>query len=175
MRLPYGTVIVTTSLAVLLSLLGAAPSHAAGAAAPHVAVAAVGDPGKYHSANERCVADVTHVDIGGYCVLTIIRDLQPVASVNDVTGLAWLPGNRLVYSVSGLFGEEPGIHVFDCATGHTRIIVGKGEYFELLGASAGKNPMLFFFYSADVASKTSDRVYQVRMDGTGLAKVTSSQ
>ncbi len=170
MRALYRVLIVATVFAAYLNLLSPTASHAA---APHFAITAIGAPGKYPSQNERCAADVVSVNIGGYCVLTIVRDLQPVASVNDVTGLAWLPGDRLAYSVSGLFGDEPGIHVFECATGKSRIIVGKGEYFELLGASAGKDPTLFFFYSADVASKTSDQVYQVKIDGSGLAKVAA--
>jgi len=170
MRASYRALFVVLALAACVNLSGPPAGHAAG---PHFAITAVGAAGKYPSQNERCVADVVSVNIGGYRVLTILRDLQPVASVNDVTGLLWLPGNRLAYSVSGLFGDEPGIHVFDCATGKSRIIVGKGEYFELLGASADKDPTLFFFYSADVASKTSDQVYQVKIDGSGLAKVAA--
>lgn len=175
MNLRYKAVIVAAVFAIFPILLRPKASRAAGESAPKLAVTATAAAGKYPSLNERCVANIATVQIGGFRVLTVTRDLDPVLSVNDVTGLAWLPGNRLAYSVGGLFGDHPGLYVFDCAKGRTKIIVGKGEYFELLGASAGKQPTLFFFYSSDVARKTSGQVYQVKIDGSGLGKVAASQ
>lgn len=147
------------------SALAANPARSA----LHFAVPAIKAPGKYPSNDERCVAEVSPADIGGFDVLTVMRDLSPVASVNGVNGIAWLASNQLVYSISGLLGN-PGIYVFDCATGQTKTVVAKGEYFQLLGATSGKDPTLYFFHSRNVSRLHGGAVYRIKLDGSGLAK-----
>lgn len=165
------SLLLATILAVFAGSTLAAPALAAAPSqgSRHFAVPAKTDPGKYPSDNQECVAEVTEADIGGFQVLTVTRNMNPELSVNGVNGVAWLPGNVLAYSISGLFGD-PGIYVFNCIKGHAKILVGKGEYFQLLGASSGKDATLYFFYSGDVARRHGGAIYKVKVDGSGLAK-----
>jgi len=121
---------------------------------------------------------------GDMSVLTIVSksDGRRSKSIDDVTGIVWISENKLLYSVSPIYGI-PGIFIFDCRKMKTKRILGpktfyKGypdgaDFFELKEFSEGK---IYFYYSPDVNStdfyefKTKEYFYQINLDRTGFKK-----
>jgi len=122
---------------------------------------------------------------GGGISLTIVSKSDDRRSdpIDAVTGIAWISENKLLYSVSPIYGI-PGIFVFDCRKMKAKRILGpktcrKGwsdgdDNFELKKFSEG---MIYFYYAPDVELVdyqefiTKEYLYQINLDGTGFKKV----
>jgi len=80
----------------------------------------------------------------------------PARVVDDVTGVLFVVPDRLVYSVSPIYGR-PGVFAFNCRTGRVRRLVRPKnvdpsypeglDYFELAWL---KDDRIYFYYAADV-------------------------
>lgn len=107
------------------------------------------------------------------------------SEAKDVTGIAWISDNDLVYTVSPIYGQ-PGIFLFDCASMQTKRILGPKnadtaypdgtDDFELQSVSFDRVKKLFFFYAPNVDQvdfkkfRTKDFLYQINLDGTGFRR-----
>lgn len=103
--------------------------------------------------------------------------------VNDVTGIIWIDGDKLLFSVSPIYGQ-PGIFLFACKEMKAKRILGPttfnksypdgADYFEVKDLFKEK---LYFYYTPDVDStyfptfRTKDHLYRINLDGTGFEKV----
>jgi hypothetical protein len=104
--------------------------------------------------------------------------------VNDVSGMAWIANDQLVYTVSPIYGK-PGVFLFDCASLQAKRILGPkttdkaypdgADYFELQSVSSDAKKILFF-YAPNVDQvdfkkfRTKDSLYQINLDGTSFRK-----
>ncbi len=122
---------------------------------------------------------------GGFLTLDIVSKSggRRSKSIDDVTGIFWISENKLLYTVSPMYGI-PGIFVFDCKKMKTeRVLDPKtfrkrrpygADYFELKEFVEGK---IYFYYSPDVELtdfyefRTKKYLYQINLDGTGFKKV----
>ena len=122
---------------------------------------------------------------GDMSVLTIVSksDGRRSNAIAAVTGIIWISENKLLYTVSPIYGI-PGIFVFDCRKMKTERILGPKTFregwpngvdnFELKGFSEGT---IYFYYAPDVELVdyqefiTKEYLYQINLDGTGFKKV----
>ncbi len=110
-------------------------------------------------------------------------ELTGSAPVRDVSGLAWLSGSMLAYSVSPIYGK-PGIYVYDCVgQKSTGIVAPKNvdldypngaDYCELKGIA--KANLIYFYYVLDVDEvdfanfRCNHFLYRVRADGSHMRR-----
>jgi hypothetical protein len=122
---------------------------------------------------------------GGVLTLNIVSksDGRRSKAIDDVTGIFWISENKLLYTVSPMYGI-PGIFVFDCKKMKTERVLGPktfrkrrpygADYFELKEFVEGK---IYFYYSPDVELtdfyefRTKKYLYQINLDGTEFKKV----
>jgi hypothetical protein len=122
--------------------------------------------------------------MGGFLTLNIISisDKRRSKAIDDVTGIVWISENKLLYTVSPIYGI-PGIFVFDCRKMKMKRILGPktfykenprgADFFELKEFLKEK---IFFYYSPDVNStdfeefRTKKYLYQINLDGTEFKK-----
>jgi len=144
-------------------------------------------PGVFSSPNRACEASLKISEMGGFLNLFICRQSGKCVDpdvAKDVTGIAWLNGNNLVYTVSPIYGK-PGIFLLTCASGKTKRIIGPktinkaypdgADYFELQGASSSDSK-IYFYYAPDIdlvdfnKFRSREFLYEVRLDGAGFGK-----
>jgi hypothetical protein len=98
------------------------------------------------------------------------------ADIQDVNGTAWLNSSTLIYSVSPINNENPGIFSYGCTTRKTTTIKsGKGtpEYMEL--ARIGRDKFIYLYYAPDVDKvdfgtlRQPQNLYRIRINGTGFS------
>lgn len=115
--------------------------------------------GAYHSPSGDCAVRLAISAQGGFRKLLLMRAASfSVHIADDVTGIAWLSGSELVYSVSPLYGS-PGVFLFNCAdpTAKPMTLVAartfnaaypKGADFFELKSVIGRR--IIYYYGADV-------------------------
>jgi hypothetical protein len=113
-------------------------------------------PGIYDTPSHTCPLSLNISEMGGFKQLLLHTKLKSDKKVNDVTGLAYLSNNQLVYSVSPVYGI-PGVYIYNCNSKTMKRISGPrkidkayplgAEYFELYKVEKKK---IFFFYGSDV-------------------------
>jgi hypothetical protein len=116
-------------------------------------------PGKIRPPNGKYESLIT-ISEGECRKLTVYRnESKPILVVNDITGIIWIDKNTLLYSVSPIYGDKPGIYLLSCSIGKVQTIVpskhydkdyhGFTDYFELKSYSP-EITTVFFYYSKDV-------------------------
>jgi hypothetical protein len=145
-------------------------------------------PGTFQPAHGKCKAMITVSEVGGFKQLTITRvadqNSKDRLEVKDVSGITWIAGDQLVYTVSPIYGK-PGVFLFDCASLQAKRILGPkttdksypdgADYFELQGVSSDAKKIIFF-YAPNVDQvdfkkfRTKDSLYQINLDGTSFRK-----
>ena len=121
------------------------------------AIIPINTVGEYFSKNHSCYFEIYSHENGGFNVLSIRLDKQtPLMEVADITGVIWDSPNKLIYSVSPIYGF-PGIFIFDCSDKQSRTIVKAintdqaypegADYFELLQLEDNK---LLYYYAKDI-------------------------
>jgi hypothetical protein len=104
--------------------------------------------------------------------------------IEDVTGVAYLRNDSLVFTVSPIYGK-PGIFIYDCMSKEMAQIVRPqtideaypdgADYFELQSVRGRK---VYFYYAPDVDStdftkfRSEGSLYEVNTDGSGFRKVS---
>jgi len=150
---------------------------------------AIAKRGSYISPGGGYEASLVINGMGGFLTLSIISksDKRRSKAIDDVTGIVWISRNKLLYTVSPIYGI-PGIFVFDCKEMKMGRILGPktfykenpsgADFFELKKFSEGK---VYFYYSPDVHStdfdelRTKKYLYQINLDGTGFKKAQDKQ
>lgn len=85
------------------------------AAACAVTQEALVSVGEHRSPSGDCTARISVSELGGFRQLFLLRPGSVATHVaDDVTGIAWLSGSRLVYTASPVYGS-PGLFMVDCA------------------------------------------------------------
>jgi hypothetical protein len=115
--------------------------------------------GSLQSPNGKCKARLQVSAESGSLVLSVNSQTARSTAVLDVTGIAWVGNEVLVYTVSPVYGK-PGLFLLDCNAMQTKRIIGPrsfnaaypdgADYFELTGVSGYSNKVAFFYYSSDV-------------------------
>lgn len=142
-------------------------------------------PGEFVSPNKKCRAVLTVSSLGGFLVLALRRKASRRIKANDVTGMAWVSGQTLVYTTSSIYGV-PGVYVYNCDSNKTTRIVAPrtfdkaypdgADYFELQGTSDGNPATIYFYYAPDVDKadfknfRAPSSLFEVRLDGTDFRK-----
>lgn len=140
-------------------------------------------PGTYKSPSANCPISLTISDKGGFTQLLLQSKSQDNKVVSDVTGVAYISNERLVYTTSPIYGT-PGVFLYDCVSKKIRRIVGPkktdkaypqgSDYFELYGIEKKK---IYFYYSPDVDQinfdnfRTKEFLFEVLANGSVLKKV----
>lgn len=138
--------------------------------------------GEFVSPKGGCRAVLKRSPLGGFLVLRL--EPGPTRAINDVTGIAWASGETLVYTVSPIYGDEPGVYSHNCHSHRAKRLVGPTErgaahakeYFQLQGVSESRPVTIYFYYTPDVDKEdfanfeSPAHLYQVRPDGTGFQK-----
>lgn len=159
-----GRVIVAVSLLVGL-VTGCAPHsqqsiayHAP--ANPTVTVEVMRQQGLFISPAGEYQVELAASEMGGWLGLFLKRKTRTPnqAIAKDVTGIAWLSDNLLVYSVSPIYGS-PGIFVLDCQSASVKTLVAPeninpvypqgADYFELSKVLLDRRKVLYY-YAPDV-------------------------
>lgn len=141
--------------------------------------------GTYKSPSAKCPISLTISDKGGFTQLQLQSKSQDKKVVNDVTGVAYISNERLVYTTSPIYGT-PGVFIYDCVSKNIRRIVGPkkidkaypqgADYFELYGIEKNK---IYFYYSSDVdqinfdSFRTREFLFEVLVNGSALKKVST--
>lgn len=139
--------------------------------------------GEFVSPTGTCRAVLKASNLGGFLVLTL--DKRANRTINDVTGMAWVSANALLYTTSPIYGE-PGVYVYSCESNQIKRIVAprnfdkaypKGsDYFELQSISRGSRITAFFYYAADVDKinfktlRVPASLFEVQLDGSGFRR-----
>jgi hypothetical protein len=138
-------------------------------------------PGIYFSPDSKCKASLLVNEQGGFLDLYIDGMIA-----TDITGIAWINNNSLVFTVSPIYGK-PGLFLFDCAARQKKQILGPkkydkaypagSDYFELKDyKESAQNTIIFFYYAPDVDAidfkkfRTKEFLYQINLDATDLKK-----
>jgi len=140
-------------------------------------------PGVYVTQVGRCPISMTISGMGGFTVLVLPSQGKKTRNIEDVTGVAYLPSDALIVTVSPMYGR-PGIYRYDCLSQQLKQLVrprtiNKGypdgaDYFELQDA---RGETLYLYYSPDITAtdferfRSPDYLYEVHTDGTGFRKV----
>jgi hypothetical protein len=124
-------------------------------------VVALKKPGVLPSPTNECLAKLEISGKGGYLRLSIARhgsDFRNPDAIDDVTGISWVDGIQLVFSVSPIYGK-PGIYLANCIENNSKPVrlaapqtIDKAypngaDYYELKSVS-GRD--VFFYYGRDV-------------------------
>jgi len=144
-------------LVVLAAFAAATPAASRpGAAAPHGYVAADHGEGELRSPSGARVARIDDVD-GSRLRLSLPG--RHGRAIEDVTGVAWLAEDSLVFSVSPLFGT-PGVFLCEVSRGRvttlvhpssfTRAFPDGADYFEVVAVRRGAAARIVFRHAADV-------------------------
>lgn len=144
--------------------------------------------GVYLSPDGQCEVSLKTSEMGGFLILSAAKKngQHGPDAINDITGIAWLNGNRLLYTVSPIYGV-PGVYLFNCKSMQTRTVLRPrninkayshgADYFELQNVVSGAKGIIYFYYARDVDNvdfeklRTVNSLYQVNLDGTGFRKV----
>jgi hypothetical protein len=116
-------------------------------------------PGEYPAPNGPCTAVLVNDDMGGASSLHIWNGTTPkVDRVNNVTGLAWLDDDLLVYTAGPEYGK-PGLYLFGCETGRTAQLLPRPslsytsphgtDYFELFAVEIRSAFVIWYYYAPD--------------------------
>jgi hypothetical protein len=135
---------------------------------PHDTHKALARSGSLQSPNGRCKANLQVSVEGGFLVLSVTSPTARSAELSDVTGIAWIDREMLIYTVSPIYGK-PGLFLLDCRSMQTKRVIGPrsigvsypdgADYFELTGIS-GSSGKIYFYYSPDV-DRTDFRVFRI--------------
>lgn len=135
---------------------------------PHDIHSALSRPGSLQSPNGRCKAKLQTSAEGGFLLLSVTSPTERSAEVSDVTGIAWVSSEMLVYTVSPIYGK-PGLFLLDCNSMQSKRVIGPrsigaaypdgADYFELTGISGSSGKMVFYYYGPDV-DLTDFRVFR---------------
>lgn len=116
------------------------------------------------------------------------RNRKPVYIFKDVSGAFWITKSLLAISTGPIYATS-GIYVYSCNENELFRIVsprcyyesseGGADYFMLKGIEGDR---LYFYYTPDINDKSIDmneyrtdgNMYSVKIDGTGLKKVTGA-
>jgi hypothetical protein len=137
-------------------------------------------PGKIPSPNGQCSASINISEMGGFRILSIFSKTDGYQiAIDDITGIAWVNDNNLVYTVSPIYGK-PGVFIYDCIRKKTKQLVNPktinaaypngADYFEL--QDVNKQGKIFYYYAADVDSadfiifRTKKFLRSVNLHGT---------
>jgi len=162
-------------------------SHCQIAAAPEVepeegASGAIWSEGEFVSPNGECRVELKRYPLGGFLVLTFKQG--QTKSVNDVTGIAWASAETLVYTVSSIYSDQPGVYSYNCHSHRVKRLVAPiarnaahpKDYFQMQSVTKSR-PIIIYFYYAKAVDKESftnsesrAHLYQVYVDGTGFQK-----
>lgn len=149
------------SFSLILALVSCMPVDLGTSATRNLRVGEVtNQQGEYQSPDGKCKALLKINSTGGYKVLSINLPSKDNSHdgiiANDITGMAWIRGDELVYTVSPIYGR-PGIFLFNCSSMNAKQILGPktinkaypdgADYFELHSISNGK---IYFYYAPDV-------------------------
>lgn len=136
-------------------LLGFLPYAAVGAGSEGGAL----QLGQHRSPGGACEVRISLSAENGAHELFLVRPKSALVT-EDLSGAIWRDANRLVYSVSPIYGR-PGLFELDCRTAHSRTIVAAvkkdkaypdgADYFELVSVNPKKQEACFY-YSPDVDS-----------------------
>ncbi len=83
---------------------------------------ALARPGSLPSVNGRCKAKLQVSAEGGFLVLSVTSPTARSAEVSDITGIAWIGSEMLIYTVSPVYGK-PGLFLLDCHTMQTTRVI----------------------------------------------------
>ena len=158
-------------------------------AAPGVVVSGPGEAapkvlnriGKYPSPTGRCVASLA-IDEGSRLVLRVSGCRNRLSE--NVTGIAWITRNRLVFTSSAVYGI-PGLFLYVCGEDSARAIVKSRrndpwypdgcDDFELIRVGKGNNPVIIFRWFAHIDSvervDEGGVLARVRADGRELTGI----
>lgn len=141
-------------------------------------------PGTYNSPNAQCPISLIISDKGGFTQLLLQSKSRDKRVVDDVTGVAYISNNRLVYTAGPIYGT-PGVFIYDCVSKNIRRIVGPkkvdkaypqgADYFELYDVEN----KIYFYYSPDVDQinfdnfRTKELLFEVRVNGSAFKKVST--
>jgi hypothetical protein len=176
--------LISTATAVAVLVAGMAGVVGGGGAVPQPGPTRVFKRmGHYRSPSGRCLAVLVH-DEGDRLALGVAGYKARLSE--DVTGIAWIAGDRLVFTSSPIYGV-PGLFVYVCGEDSARAVVKSRrsdpgypdgcDYFELVRVGSGGNPELVFRYFADVDStgprgvREGGQLMRIRADGRGLRRV----
>jgi hypothetical protein len=163
--------------AVLVAMILATSAESVGASsAPRI----IKRIGRHPSPTGRCVATLT-LDEGDRIVLRVSGCRARLSE--DVTGIAWLAPDRLVFASRPVYGT-PGLFLYVCGEDSARAIVGSHrsdqaypdgcDDFELVRVERGSNPEIVFRWFAHIDSLGPKGVSEggvlakVRADGRDL-------
>lgn len=135
-------------------------------------------PGDYASPTNECSMSLTSSASGG----AIELKLGDESVAQDVSGVAWVDGHTLAYTVSPIYGM-PGLYVVNCRSREIQTLVGPrtinsaypdgADYFELMGVSEDGST-LYLYYAADVEAvdfetfRSRSSQYTIRTRGGDL-------
>lgn len=149
-------------------------------------------PGIFPSPNGKCEASLETNKMGGFLTLYVSSksDKRNIQTTNDITGLVWISDDKLVYTVSPIYGR-PGIFLFNCVSKKKKRILGPktinksypagADFFELEGFSSKANNVILFYYASDVdlvdfsKFRSKEFLYQVDLNGKGFKKVPQNR
>jgi hypothetical protein len=142
---------------------------------------AIWSEGEFVSPNGGCRVELKRHP-GGFLALTFKQG--PTKSIDDVTGIAWVSGETLVYTVSPIYSPQPGVYSYNCHSHRVKRLVAPirredahpKDYFQLQAVSKSRPITIYFYYAPDVDRESfanfesRAHLYQVYMDGTGFHK-----
>jgi hypothetical protein len=172
-----------SGLLVLVVALGLNPSCAGGVRAQGLGVVKE-QTGRYVAPAGACAIVVTHEE-GDRLDLHVERHEGLV--LRDVNGWAWVAPDRLVVTVSPIYGV-PGVYLYRCggdsfvtlvrARHRTATSPDGTDYFEMASVTTGKRGEVRFYYLDDVDLmpeqgdfRDSAHMYRVSLNGSGFRKV----
>jgi hypothetical protein len=116
--------------------------------------------------------------------LRLVLDRRNHEVVEDVTGIAWMTDNLLVYSVSPIYGK-PGIFKYDYRTRKSVVVVKPvsfdsaypdgADFFQLQSIDS-RRKHLFFYYGSHVDSidfkvfQTPHYLFRVNLEGNEMVR-----
>ncbi|NOS81043.1 MAG: hypothetical protein HOP32_05610 [Nitrospira sp.] len=129
-----------------------------------------------------CTISMKISDMGGFTILALPLKGAKTRNVEDVTGVAYLPSDALIFTVSPMYGR-PGIYRYDCLAKQVKQLVrprtiNKGypdgaDYFELQDV---QGDTVYVYYSSDINATDFERfrspeyLYKIHSDGSGFRK-----
>jgi len=138
--------------------------------------------GVYESHKGNCMISLELSDKGGHAGLMLPSKAHQEQIINDVTAVAYLTNDSLVFTVSPIYGN-PGVYIYDCVSKQMKRIVNPrtidktypdgADYFELQELRGNK---IYFYYAPDVEStdfarfRSMNFLYEVHIDGSGFRK-----
>lgn len=142
----------------------------------------VSRPGAYSSGDGSCRVKLVTNSRGG--ALNLILPAEKKVIAGDVSAMAWISNEVLVYTVIPVYGK-PGLYALNCKSALVRRILGPktfnkaypggADYFELEHVS-DNGRLLYFYYAPDVetvdfkAFRNQSNLFQVSVDGTQFKK-----